>query len=103
MNTLIDFETAREIVAAHERPLYQEGTFMVAPYGWEDPLHYVIVAGVREWLVDYNPDFFPPTNDRCILVDKMTGAVKIVNPAMTDTLVKLSNMTPIGEHPEDEG
>lgn len=99
---ILDFGTARALAQmAYERSWDQPGKFMVETYGWEDDEHFNVVIGSRQWLRDKDPDYFPPADDRCILIRKDNGAVEEENPLFI--MDKLNAMDPVGAgHPTEE-
>lgn len=91
-----DFATARQIAGMIYATAYRgPGDFVVAPYGWEDDDHFVVLVGAKQWLVNGNPNYSDPDDDRCILVNKNSGAVEEHDPQ--DIRDKLDKMTPISE------
>lgn len=54
----VTFERARRTVHAALRGTWpaSAGTFIVAPWGFEDADSYLVVYGAREWLIDGDHD-----------------------------------------------
>ena len=99
---MIDFEAARQIVtdSVQVRECFPADDFLVGDYGWENATEYRVVAGTRRDVTGEG-DFDSLTLDApTILVDKASGAVRLVywhrladpNPAQ--------GMTPIGTAPK---
>lgn len=99
---ILEFETARSLAQmAYERNWNHPGNFMVETYGWEDAEHFNVVIGSRQWLRDNNADYYPPADDKCVLVRKDNGAIEEENPLFI--MDKLNAMDPVGVgHPIDE-
>jgi hypothetical protein len=90
------FEQAREIVRSAYEPHWKPemGELVTLPIGYEDEIHWWVVVGAREALVDGDNDFqmfdLPVS-----LVKKETGELELV-PFLDGDLDKLDAMTPTG-------
>jgi len=97
----VDFEAARELVAgaAEVRSVFPAGDFMVGEYGWESDTEFRIVAGTRRDVTGEGDvgslTFDTPT----ILVDKTSGAVRLVYWHRLIDANPMAGMTPIGAAP----
>lgn len=99
----LTFEQARETVRkAHEADWENDdfpGTYMVAPYGWEDAQAFLVVEGAAEYLEDGDVDF-EIQDALAVFVDKATSTVFTAE--FLDAQDRIQAMTPVGDHPDDE-
>ena len=97
---MITFEQAQAIVAAELLPDWNSNlaTFHVADWGWQTDEYWMVPAGPREWLVEFEIGFMI-LDDEMYLVDKKTGEfIKTVAYRNTDLLRR---MEPYGEIPQN--
>lgn len=99
----VPFQCAREIVRALNEPDWtnsgMRGTYMVADYGLEDAVSYLIVDGPREYLLDGDLNFALVGNAANI-VNKVTGAVLYWN--YLDHMEEIDAMKPVPGHEPPE-
>jgi hypothetical protein len=96
---MIDFETARQIVADDRAPNWpmRYGTFMVADYGLEDDQAWAPSWGAKEWIEGGDPEFVI-MDQPLLLVDKQSGA--ITNLDWRDGLNRIDAMREVGNIPQ---
>ncbi len=71
---------------------------MIADWGFEDDESFLMVKGMKEWMVDGEPREIPP-GDPAMLVDKRTGEISYV--AHIVNLDGFREMSPVGPVPTD--
>lgn len=99
----VSFQRAQEIVRALNEPDWtnsgMRGTYMIADYGLEDHVSYLIIDGPKEYLVDGDLDFALVGNAANI-VNKTTGAVLYWN--YLDHMEEIDAMKPVPGHEPPE-
>ncbi len=99
---MIDFEAARKIVAGSDevRACFPADDFMVGQYGWESATEFRIVAGTRKDVTGYG-NFDQLTLDApTVLVDRTSGAVRLVYWHRLVDSNPMAGMTQIGVVPD---
>jgi hypothetical protein len=95
-NIPIGFQDARRLVEAAQQSTWDQGTYMVADWGREDPTHWLVISGAREWLVG-GDEAYAATPGAAALVDKHSGAITWV--AYGASSGRIEAMRPVGEGP----
>jgi len=95
------FPQARAVVDAAERPRWRadQGTFMVALWGYEDAEAWRVVAGAAEAIQRQDADFVT-MDQRAFLVRKADGVLERL--VVIEHLERLAAMTPYGPVPEND-
>ncbi len=77
---MIDFEAARKIVADsfQVRAIFPPDDFVVGDYGWESDVEYRVVAGTRKDVTGEGGFESLTLDPPAVLVDKASGAVRLV-------------------------
>jgi hypothetical protein len=99
----LTFDQAREAVRAENEADWENedypGTYMVAPYGWEDDQAFLVIEGAQEYLEDGDVEY-EIQDAPAVFVDKATGVVFTAEfLAVQD---RIQAMTPVGDHPDDD-
>jgi hypothetical protein len=100
---VIDFAAARKLVAdaGEVRSVFPAGDFMVGEYGWESDTEFRIVAGTRKDVTGEGDSGSLTFDAPTILVDKTSGAVRLVYWHRLIDANPAAGMTPIGVSPVD--
>jgi len=92
------YEEAREIVTAYKGDIWQLGTFIAAPWGYEDADFYLVPYGAREHLIGNDPAFMD-MNGVVAFVSKETGELTEFGYWQVADII--AQMTPVGEPEPD--
>lgn len=100
---MVTFEQAREIVEAEHAPAWRDlgnrGEYMVADYGFEDSVSWLMVEGAREAIEGGDPAF-AVLDQPLTFVSKADGTITTAD--YLDVADLVDAMARVGDHPDDD-